>query len=514
MRTLPIGISSLRKIRTGDYVYVDKTPLIMQMLKGQYCFLSRPRRFGKSLLVDTIKEMFSGNRELFKGLAAYEQWSWDQHPVIHIDFAESGVTTPDDLEEFIENIVQKNAQRLGVLLPEPAHRTSNLGALISAIYDKYNTQVVVLIDEYDKPLLDNITDSFVEDIRDSLRGFYSAIKSYDKQLRFVFLTGVSKFSKVSIFSGLNNLLDITTIKKYSSLCGYTQAELELNFSGWLEDVDMTAVQEWYNGYGWGGEKVYNPFDILLFLANDKKFGTYWFETGTPTFLAKLLQTGYHHLPDYEDFPMRLADLGRFDTEHTNLEAVLFQTGYLTIKRVDEFFEEPTYYIGFPNKEVRSAFNYLALGHYLLCQAPSIFPMKEALAAENIEAIEHSLRQLFASIANDNYRNNTIAHYEGYYAAVVYAFLVSLGLTITAEDVTNRGRIDLSIELTNRHGRRLVYIYEFKVTTNDKSATALKQIKQHGYADKYRRPNTTIHLIGIEFNSETKTLEAFDHTVER
>lgn len=512
MLKLPIGISSFTGIRSDDYVYVDKTSQITKMLQGKYYFLSRPRRFGKSLLVDTIKEMFSGNRELFYGLAAYDSWNWDKHPVILIDFAESNVTSKFELNEFIENIVQKNAQRLGVVLPDPDKRTSNLGSLIDATHKKYNESVVVLIDEYDKPLLDNVTESYVEHIRDGLRGFYSAIKAYDQQLRFVLLTGVSKFSKVSIFSGLNNLLDITTMREYSALCGYSQSELEANFAEWLEDVDLKSVQEWYNGYSWGGIKVYNPFDILLFLANGKKFGTYWFETGTPTFLIRLLHEGYHHLPDYEELPMRLADLGRFDLDHTQLEAVLFQTGYLTIKHIDEFFDEPTYYLGFPNKEVRSAFTYLALSRYLLKEAPDIFPMKKALATEDIPGIESCLRQLFASIANDNYRNNTIAHYEGYYAAVVYAYLASLGLSITAEDVTNRGRIDLSIELNNRQGRRVVYLCEFKVSSGDRPCSPVEQITERGYADKYRAPDTTIHLIGIEFNSDIRTLSAFEHAV--
>ncbi len=510
-KNLPTGISTFAKIRTGDYVYVDKTGLITRLLRGQYFFLSRPRRFGKSLLVDIIKEMFSGNRELFQGLDAYDSWDFEPHPVISINFAGRVISTPSQLRNLMQTLVEDNARRLDIQLPSTDDVGRNFELLIAETHAKYHKKVVILVDEYDKPILDNLTKPHAVEIKNQLRNLYSVLKAHDSKIRFAFFTGVSKFSKVSIFSGLNNLVDISLEPAYSTLCGYTQGEFERYFAGWLEGVDLSEVKQWYNGYSWDGESVYNPFDILLFLGSGRGYSPYWFETGTPTFLVDILNAGIYYLPKFEDLEAKVSDLGNFDIGRFSLETLLFQTGYLTIKNVERPFGTPIYQLGFPNTEVRTAFGQLALDNYLLNSSPSTLPMLKALKSQNIATIETSLRNLFASLANDNYRNNDIAHYEGYYANVIYAYLSSLGVLLTAEDVTSTGRIDLSVQFRQPGGQRVVYIFEFKV---DKPSTptdaALQQILTKKYVDKYRNPETTIHQIGMHFDPTTKTLAIFNH----
>lgn len=373
--------------------------------------------------------------------------------------------------------------------------------------------MVILVDEYDKPILDNLTREIGSQIRDSLRDFYSVIKAHDSQLRFVLLTGVSKFSKVSIFSGLNNLNDITLDSRYSALCGYTQTELESAFRPWLDGVDLPRVRDWYNGYGWDGERVYNPFDILLFLDKQHRYRPYWFETGTPTFLLEVLKKNWQYLPAYESYKVRMSELGTFDVGNIKFDTLLFQTGYLTLASVNDTVGDPICELSFPNTEVRSAFNQLVLSNYLLSATPEQSSIIEALQTQDLLAIESCFRNLFASIANDNYRNNAIANYEGYYASVVYAYLAAIGFPLTAEDVTHTGRIDLTLHVSAPHGKRIVYIFEFKVAKvgqaiGDSAQSALQQIHAKKYAEKYVNQQTEVYEIGIEFDPQTKTLSTF------
>ncbi len=517
MKRLPIGISSFSEIRHHDYAYVDKTGYLLRMLEGKYYFLSRPRRFGKSLLVDTLKEMLSGNRELFHGLKAYDQWDWTQtYPVIHISLAGELVESRAQLRSQLLNILHHNARRLGVTIePAPYHDPNNpnhvLQTLMSQTHQQYDTQVAVLIDEYDKPLLDNVNSPLGEDIQKELRNFYSVLKDNDTYVRLVFLTGVSKFSHVSVFSGLNNLLDITLDPTYHTICGYTQIELETVFAKHLQGVDLVQVRQWYNGFSWGGETVYNPFDILLFLQQDKEFRPYWFHTATPTFLVELMQSGQYFLPEFEDYLAQFNDFNGIELGKLKLAPLLFQTGYLTVKKAINSTSGMSYHLGFPNIEVRSAFTQLVLNDYLHIDPPNTAVIQNALRMEDIEGIRHCFTTLFAGIANDNYRNNPISHYEGHYASVVYGYLASLGFVLIPEDVTRTGRIDLTIKLTNNSGKNLVYIFEFKViSTAADRGRALKQIMNKNYPDKYRQPGTTIHLIGMEFCPTEKNLVSFTH----
>jgi len=267
MKELPIGIQTFRDIIEGNYYYVDKTPFILKLAKGKYYFLSRPRRFGKSLFLDTIKEAFSGNKELFKGLYIYDKWDWNKkHPVIKIDFTEGNIRTSEDLKIKLTEMFISLQREFNVEITFQTF-SGKLGELIYSLYKKYNQQVVVLVHEYDKPILDAIENiEHAKENREILKDLYSALKKADPYIKLAFLTGVSRFSKVSIFSELNQLRDITLSPEFATICGYTQTDLETVFADRIKDFDKEEVRKWYNGYSWLGEKVYNPFDILLLFA--------------------------------------------------------------------------------------------------------------------------------------------------------------------------------------------------------------------------------------------------------
>ncbi|MGM0519778.1 MAG: AAA family ATPase [Campylobacterota bacterium] len=299
LQKLPIGIQTFSKIREGNYIYIDKTDIAYDIIERyQYVFLSRPRRFGKSLFLDTLRNIFEGNKKYFSGLAIEDKWNWEtSYPVIQISFAEGRIKSIQDLEEKFEEIFQWNQKQLDITCQYKASDRRCFSELIRKANEKYNQKVVVLVDEYDKPILDNITNSILaKEIRDGLVNFYSVIKGSDEFLRFAFLTGVSKFTKTSIFSGLNNITDISLNKNYGDICGYSQNDLETTFKPYFNGVDMKKLKCWYNGYNFLKNNMYNPFDILQFIANDQTFKNYWFETGTPTFLMELIKKQNYFLP--------------------------------------------------------------------------------------------------------------------------------------------------------------------------------------------------------------------------
>jgi hypothetical protein len=296
-KKLPVGIQSFEVIRTEGYYYVDKTPFVEKLVgEGKYFFLSRPRRFGKSLFLDTLRQAFLGKKGLFSGLYLENHWDWSpKYPVIHISFGAGVVKDTEILIKTIESILREHAEEHQISLTEEI-LNKRFYELIKRLYKKYSQKVVVLIDEYDKPILDNIEKKEVAiEIREELKNFYAVLKDADPYLKFVFITGVSKFSKVSLFSGLNNLNDITLHPEYATICGYTQKELEKVFTERLSKVDLEEIARWYNGYSWLGERVYNPFDILLYL-DSKIFRPYWFETASPSFLIKLFQEKKYFIP--------------------------------------------------------------------------------------------------------------------------------------------------------------------------------------------------------------------------
>ncbi|MFW9609301.1 MAG: AAA family ATPase, partial [Aquaspirillum sp.] len=297
-KKLPIGIQTFAKIREDNHYYIDKTPMAYQLVtQGSHYFLSRPRRFGKSLFLDTLAELWAGNEALFQGLWIHDKWDWSvSYPVIRISFAEGVMHSPKALQERIQHILQSEGERFGL-----SYRTNSIVDrfidLIQHAHKQSGQRVVVLVDEYDKPILDNLTNpELAKAMRDELRNLYSVIKGQDAVIKFVFLTGVSKFSKVSLFSGLNNLNDITLDAEYSAICGYTDHDIDTVFAPELAGLDREQIREWYNGYNWLGESVYNPFDVLL-LFQKRQFRAYWFETGTPTFLIDILRQRQAFTPE-------------------------------------------------------------------------------------------------------------------------------------------------------------------------------------------------------------------------
>jgi hypothetical protein len=378
--------------------------------------------------------------------------------------------------------------------------------------------VVVLVDEYDKPILDNITDEDTAlSVRDTLRGFYSAIKDADEHIKFAFLTGVSKFSKMNLFSGLNNLTDITLDNRYATICGYTQMDVETGFKEYLDrtgpsgPVDPAELAKWYNGYSFSGESVYNPYDILLFFDKDRQYKSYWFETGTPTFLMDMIRDKQYFLPDLENLEVSEQLLNTFDVGNIPIESLMFQTGYLTIQGVkpSRIPHINRYRLGFPNFEVRHAFLNYFLDH--LAQSHSIRGMVQddlyvCLEDRQIEHLEPLLKRLFSGIPYNAYMKNTIAGYEGFYTSVIYAYFYSLGIDIQMEDTTSTGRADMVIKFS----KDLIYIFEFKVLRDGQSQSKnpLTQIKEKRYFEKYMKDGKRIFLIGIEFSKEKRNIVSF------
>ncbi|PKK90097.1 MAG: hypothetical protein CVV64_11300 [Candidatus Wallbacteria bacterium HGW-Wallbacteria-1] len=527
MKKLPIGISTFSEIITRNCYYVDKTPFVAQLEEqGKYYFLSRPRRFGKSLFIDTLAEAFSGNRELFKGLFLYDNWNWEiKYPVIRISFGAGIIKTREELDASLNFQIDRNG---GQSIPLGAVNI-RFQKLIDRLFVDWGQRVVVLVDEYDKPILDNITDSkAMMELREGLKNFYSVIKDSDAHVKFCLLTGVSKFSKVSIFSGLNNLEDITLDARYGSICGYTQSELEEVFATLLEGVDLAAVKVWYNGYNFMGKSVYNPFDVLLFLRNGI-FHNYWFESGTPEFLIKMMMEGKTFIPSLENLAAGDELLGSFDVENIAPETLLFQTGYLTIKSFRQFGGFRSYKLGWPNLEVKASLTGAVLSNLVSsAQNKEKYRNKvfEALERTDILALRDLFHAFFASIPHDWYRKNQLAGYEGYYASIVYCYFAALGLEMAAEDATNMGKIDLWVRLENR-----VYIFEFKVvemcdnvqggSRSDGASedapvcSALRQLREKRYHEKFMgQPNDNgreqkIYLIGVEFSKVDRNITAFE-----
>ena len=509
-KKLPIGISSLKKIVTEGYVYVDKTRYVYDLVNtGVYYFLSRPRRFGKSLFIDTLKEAFEGNKELFKGLYIYDKWDWEiKYPVIHINFAEGLLKSRKELDKRIIDILRVNQKRLGIESREIEDVTSCFIELIDKAKDKHGQNVVILIDEYDKPILDNITEPEIAmQMRDGLKNFYSVIKGQDGNIKFVFLTGVSKFSKVSIFSGLNNLKDITIDRKYSSICGYTEGELITSFEEHIRDKDIGQIRHWYNGYSWtGDERVYNPFSILNYLDKEE-FRNYWFESGTPTFLIELLKQRRYYIPQIENIETGESLIGSFDIDFIEPENLLFQSGYLTIISTRTIVGNIIYKLTYPNFEVKTSLLDYILKHYSVNFSNVVrrrIRLYEELERCNIEAIREIIQSHFASIPHDWYRKNDIDEYEGYYCSVFYSYFASLGLNVKAEEPTNYGNVDMAVEMNHA-----VFIFEFKVIKSENEiGTALQQIRDKNYADRYKGLRLPIYLIGIEFDKSSRNVSFF------
>ncbi len=528
MSKLPIGIQTFRQIREEGFYYVDKTVYARRLVDddGKHYFLSRPRRFGKSLFVDTLKELFEGNAALFRGLAIHDGWNWSKrHPVVRLDFSGGNFKRSGELHANAMRQLTAAQDRaapgwfarlmdaLRGRRPSPFEDTTLSGrfaTLLETLHRRSGRRVVVLVDEYDKPILDAIDEpQLAETNRDDLRGLYGTLKACDAHVELTFITGVSKFSKVSLFSDLNNLIDLTLDPAYAAVCGYTEADLNAVFAPELPGLDRGEIRAWYNGYHWlGGEqdKVYNPF-CLLKLFRTRLFRAHWFETATPRFLIDTLLRRGFAAPDLEGVHASETLLSAFDVDFIAPEALLFQTGYLTIAEVEEQPNDyPRYRLGYPNREVRRGLNESLLD----ALAPTWrttgngAALRRVLAAEDWAGVEALLRALMAGIPHDWHRRNDIARYEGYWVSVFYAWFQASMDGVAAEDATSRGRLDLAVRLGEN-----AYLFEFKVAERSEPGAALAQLQARGYADKHRAASRSVHLIGVEISAESRDITAFE-----
>ena len=519
MKRLPLGIQNFRKIIDGGYVYVDKTRFVYELLNdSSYYFLSRPRRFGKSLLLDTIAEAFSGDRELFKDLWIYDSdYQFVKHPVIRLDMSSVANKTPETLENELLIETKKRAAGEGFDI-EYKSPSAVFKTLIEELYKKYEQRVVVLIDEYDKPILDHLTNTeAAEANREVLRGFFGILKSMDPYLRLVFITGVSKFTKTSIFSGLNNIRDITMSEKYADICGVVTGDLEKYFGEHIAHLSTLKrfrerenlcgeILEWYDGYSWNGEtRVINPYSLLSFFT-EEKFSNYWYASGTPKFLLDLIKTRQEGYARLQNLKMGEWALDSFDIGNIEVEPLLFQTGYLTVKDILPDEEPPVYILGTPNNEVRIAFNLHILAEFTGkgggFTESAYRRMKGALASGDLQSMLESLKGLFASIPYELH----IKH-ESYYHSIFFAVMNLLGFDIDAEVSVSGGRVDAVLELADK-----AYVMEFKYEHCAKDALpeekrrlfdkalgeGMEQIKGRGYAGKYSGSGKTIYQAAFAF----------------
>ena len=508
-RRLPIGIQTFREVREEHCYYVDKTAYVERLVaEGKHYFLSRPRRFGKSLFLDTLKELFEGNEALFEGLHVHAGWTWGEpHPVVRLDFAGGDFKQPELLADSVMEQLAAEERRHGV---EANYRTvpGRFAHLLEALHKRTGRRVVVLVDEYDKPILDVLdTPAVARANRDFLRSLYGVIKASDAHVRFTFVTGVSKFSKVSLFSDLNNLTDVTLDRRYSAICGYTESDLDTVFAPELDGLDRGRVREWYNGYRWRGEeKVYNPYDLLL-LFDSGEFKAHWFETGSPAFLVDTLFERQVSTVSLEEMVGTEELLSAFDVEEIGTEALLFQTGYLTITDEEDLDGRAAYRLGYPNREVRQSLNehlLRRLAKDTQRQMANSIRLSRLLKAADCAGLQELFQAFFASIPYEWHVNNDIARYEGYYASVFYSYFAALGYEITVEESSAAGRLDMAVRAGGR-----VYLFEFKVTEQAGPGAALAQLRERDYAAKYRGGGEPIHLIGVEFSRKTRSVTAFE-----
>ncbi|KZX12799.1 ATP-binding protein [Methanobrevibacter curvatus] len=500
MQKLPIGIQTFSKIREKNYLYVDKTEDISNLIEnGEIYFLSRPRRFGKSLLVSTLKELFSGNKDLFEGLYIYNKWNWDKkYPVIILDFGKLSYKNPELLESSLNKFIDRLARKYSISLIS-TELPDKFGELIEEIYESLKQEIVILIDEYDKPIIDNITNlEIAEDNRKILNRFYQVLKASDEFLKFVFITGISKFSSTSIFSGLNNPIDLTLNNNYSTICGYSHTELELYFKehikrlGEKESLNyketLNKIELWYDGYSWDGKnKVYNPFSTLQ-LFFKREFSNYWFKSGTPTFLMELLKKENNLKPIIEPILATENDLDTFEIENIDPTTLLFQTGYLTIKEKNLKYGDIEYILDIPNYEVRDslisrivmAYTNLSDGHLKKLKNKIYISILNKDSKGFLEVLENIYHRLSYPIKGDD---------EKYYHGIFLVALYLLGIDSQGEVTTYSGRADTIFKIKDK-----TIITEIKYSSTKSTKTiikeAFKQIKEKKYYTRYKDENPT------------------------
>jgi hypothetical protein len=512
---LPLDTSSFRRLREEGYIYIDKTRWLYRMIEeGTAYFFARPRRFGKSLTVSTLHELFKGNRELFNGLWIYDKWEFEKYPVVVFDFNRVDGSSPQSLRNDLKQIVLDYYKfcdfddvKLEGSLPLA------FAKLLIKLSEKYNQKTIILIDEYDKPIIDHLglgkeRLKTAEENRDILRNFFGVLKDQEvvNVVKFTFVTGVSRFAKVSIFSEWNNLIDITMNREYADFLGYTEEEIERYFDDYLEifcrekgfdrKQCMEMIRYWYDGYRFSLEsdkKVYSPIS-LMYCLKEGEFKNYWFKTATPTLLVNLLRQKNYYIPKLEDIKITENLLDAFDIKNIRIEPLLFQSGYLTIKAM----EDDIIFLAYPNQEVKKSFSEILM-QYLFETTPDTFylagKLGKALEQEDFEGIRTHIDSIFASIPYPLYGEKDKPN-EAYFHTIIYLSLSLIGYDATSELLTARGRLDMAIKFKDR-----VYIIEFKC--NQSADKGIEQIKEKGYIDNWRGRGKKIILCGINFDTEKR-----------
>lgn len=514
MKFLPIGIQDFETMIRGDFLYVDKTRFIHEMARPlqAFFFLARPRRFGKSLLVSTLAALFSGKRELFENLWISESdWEWASHPVVKVDFTQMSFETPEELDASLLNFIEQTARKHDIPLsirqvPDAFTR------LITGLGEKSGRPVVVLIDEYDKPIIDHLGRGeahleIARQNRDRLKRFFGVLKGGDVSaaLRFVLITGISKFARVSIFSDLNNLNDISMDARYADLLGYSEAELVDSFAPFMERMAVQTgadaesflgkIRSWYDGYRFSAsdQTVYNPFSILQ-LFQKQRFANYWFETATPSFLVHLIREKNYSIPDIETICLPAEWLSAYDLDRLQLEPLLFQTGYITIRTV----EDDLFHLGYPNREVKNAFTGLLFSELAAPEdarlAGEYKRLGKFLRDGEIESFIETVQAILAGIPYSQIAGQG----EAFYHTAFYLMLTASGAAVHTEVLTSRGRIDLAVEFPDQ-----VIVIELKC--NQDADAAIRQILERRYFEKYIASGRDIFLMGLNFDTDERTI---------
>ena len=526
-RKLPIGIQSFKDLREKRFLYVDKTEYLFQLVNSsKVYFLSRPRRFGKSLFLSTLAAYFLGQKELFIGLyleKAEEEQAvqenravWQEYPVLYLDFNTKNYTDEQALVDILN--LHLNEWEEQYAIPKTAEAPEDrLRLLITALFKQTGKQVVILVDEYDKPLLQTmgVNEELNEQYRNMLKAFYSVIKTCDEYIRFAFLTGVTKFSKISIFSDLNNLRDISMEKQYAGICGITQEELEANFQPEIQvladeqELDyqqaLADLKQWYDGYLFhpAGEGMYNPYSVLSALVK-KEIKSYWFSTGTPTFLVNYLKEAHYYIPDLDgNVELNEEELETYRAVAEDALPILFQAGYLTIK---EYISDVRLYrLGFPNDEVRYGFLRNVLPAYSAIPFTQggvwVARFVQDIRGGKVDSFMERMQSLIAGIPYDNFTEENLKLREQNYQAAVYLIFKLMGQFVQTEVHCSTGRIDCVV-----YTAECIYLFEFKLTGNGSAEDALNQIKEKHYAEKYRMDGKKIVLIGSSFDEEKRTVK--------
>ncbi|AEX85575.1 Protein of unknown function (DUF1703)/Predicted AAA-ATPase [Marinitoga piezophila KA3] len=508
MKKLPVGIADYKEIIEENYIYVDKTKYLYDLINsGKFYFMSRPRRFGKSLTVSTFYYLFKGEKELFKGTYIYDKWDFKEYPIIKLDMSDNTLTTYEEFIESLNKMIEDIYEDYEIPKIEN-NLPTKFGNLIRVLNKKYEEKVVILIDEYESPILEHINDKKkAEKFRGFLREFYKKIKTKDAYVKFVFITGITKFTKTGVFSALNNLSDISLNRKYGQMFGYTQEELEYYFKDYIKELSeemgitekelLEEMKRYYNGFSFDGEHtVYNPYSILRFFS-EKEFQNFWFESGSPSFLYEYIKGKKIEYEDLVKTPVSAEDFSTREIEDAKANIFFTQAGYLTFKGIKKYGLKKKYILDYPNFEVKNSFSTLILEANYGFNDEEINRVSEIylkIEENDIKGLIEEIKKIISAVPYNLHKKE-----EKYYHSLIFTIIASAGIDVKAEELTNLGRSDLVIDFEDR-----IYLFEIKL---DQSAEeALKQIKEMKYYEKYA--GKEIYLIGMNINSEKRNIENY------